>query len=81
MGYELPRWNEMKAMCCEMAKMVPSIKCIGWDVALTDNGWIVVEGNWATQLVGPQIVLGRGLKKEFQEILKQVDLIIPSTSF
>ena len=74
-SYAIPRWDEMKAMCLEISAMLPQIKCIGWDVALTDRGWIIVEGNYATQLVMPQIVVQKGLKKEFLDILKRVDLI------
>ncbi len=59
-----------------MAEMVPGVKCIGWDMALTDNGWIVVEGNWATQLVVPQIVFNRGIKEEVENIMRRVDLLI-----
>ena len=75
-GCVLPCWNELKEMCRDMAEMVPGVKCIGWDVALTDQGWIVVEGNGSTQLIGPQIVFNRGFKREFTDILEHVDLII-----
>ena len=74
-GYRFPQWDEMKAMCCEMAAMIPSVKCIGWDVTLTDSGWAVVEGNGKTQLIGPQIVYQKGIKKEFLRLLDDVDLI------
>lgn len=75
-GYRFPRWNEMKAMCCEMAAMTPSVKCIGWDVALTDQGWIVVEGNGMTQLIVPQIVEQRGIKREFEALMQRMELLV-----
>lgn len=72
-GYSFPQWNEMKSMCCEMANMIPNVRCIGWDMALTDNGWVVVEGNGATQFIGPQIVFKRGIKQEVWEYMKNVN--------
>lgn len=74
-GYAFPRWDEMKAMCAEMAERLPSVKCIGWDVTLTDSGWIVVEGNGMTQFIGPQIVYRRGIKREVLAVLKDVDAV------
>lgn len=74
-GYAFPRWDEMRGMCCEMAAMIPGVKCIGWDVALTDSGWIVVEGNGMTQFIGPQIVYKRGMKKEVLNMLSKVEMI------
>lgn len=76
----MPRWDEMKELCTKLAEMIPSVKCIGWDMALTENGWVVVEGNWATQLVVPQIVVQKGLKREMTELIKQVDFVFDPVS-
>ena len=79
-GFKMPRWDEMKELCTKLAEMIPSVKCIGWDMALTENGWVVVEGNWATQLVVPQIVVQKGLKREMTELIKQVDFVFDPVS-
>ena len=73
-GYSFPHWDEMRSMCVEMANMIPSVKCIGWDLALTDKGWIVVEGNGMTQFIGPQIVYKRGIMKEVMNLISKVEL-------
>lgn len=75
-GFKLPQWDEMKRICCEMAQKMPNVKCIGWDMALTAMGWIVVEGNGMTQFIVPQIVFRRGIKREVEEILQNVERII-----
>lgn len=74
-GYSFPQWEEMRSMCIDMAKVIPSVKCIGWDMALTDKGWIVVEGNGMTQFIVPQIVFKRGIKKEVLNLIDKVELI------
>ncbi len=75
-GFKLPQWDEMKRICREMAHKVPSVKCIGWDMAFTDQGWIIVEGNGMTQFIVPQIVFQRGIKQEVEEILQNVERIV-----
>ena len=75
-GYQLPDWQQMLDMCKEMSKSVPSLKYIGWDMALSENGWVVIEGNGMSQFIGPQIVWERGIKSEIESYMKDMDLII-----
>ena len=37
--------KEAFEMCLKLHKKVPQIRYIGWDVAFTDNGPVLVEGN------------------------------------
>lgn len=55
-GYQLPDWEQLIHMCVEMSGQMPTVKYIGWDLAYTDTGWIVIEGNGMSQMIGPQIV-------------------------
>jgi D-alanine-D-alanine ligase-like ATP-grasp enzyme len=32
-------------MCKQAAKKIPEVRYIGWDVAFTENGPVIVEGN------------------------------------
>ena len=41
---------------------------IGFDVALSKNGWVIIEGNWG-DIMCQQIALKRGLRKEFIDYL------------
>jgi len=68
-GVQIPRWDEIKKVTTEMALMLPKLTFVGWDMALTPAGWVVVEGNKG-EFFAEQIVLGRGLKKEFDEMCR-----------
>lgn len=47
-GYQIPHWNEVVATVKEAAKVVPTVKYIGWDVVIGDDGnIIIIEGNAA----------------------------------
>ena len=74
-GFVLPYWEQVVAMSKELSAKVPSIKFVGWDFAYTDAGWIVIEGNGMSQLIGPQSTFQRGIKAEISSIMSQMDLI------
>lgn len=44
-GYNLPMFDELKQYILELCKLVPNAKFVGWDVALTPNGFDLVEMN------------------------------------
>lgn len=44
-GYQLPFIKEAVDMCLKAAMVVPQVRYVGWDVALTENGPVIIEGN------------------------------------
>ena len=44
-GIRLPFWNEVKEMLCSAALEVPQVRYVGWDIAITPKGPILIEGN------------------------------------
>ena len=44
-GYKIPFVKEAVAMCFEAALKVPQVRYVGWDVAVTEKGPIIIEGN------------------------------------
>lgn len=45
LGYQIPKWDEVIAAVREAHKLIPGCRFIGWDVAVTDNGIELIEGN------------------------------------
>lgn len=69
-GMQIPRWNELRQLVVEIHnKKMSKHVYIGWDFALTDEGWVLIEGNWG-EYVCQQSVSGRGYKEEFMNLLK-----------
>ncbi len=44
-GYQLPYWNEVVKLVKETHKKLACIPTIGWDIAITEEGPLVIEGN------------------------------------
>lgn len=45
LGKALPYWEESKALVLEAAKLIPQVRYVGWDIALRENGPLLIEGN------------------------------------
>ena len=45
-GFRIPLWDEIRRTVLAAAKVVPEVRYVGWDVAVTDDGRVIlVEGN------------------------------------
>lgn len=66
-GWQIPQWKELLAVAERVQRSMPHHKYVGWDFALTNQGWILIEGNWG-QFIS-QYNNHIGLKKQFFELL------------
>lgn len=74
-GYKVPLVKEAVEMAKKAALVVPQMRYIGWDIALTPNGPVIIEGNnycahdfW--QLPG-QTPGGIGMVPKIQEVIPE----------
>ncbi|RKY07708.1 MAG: hypothetical protein DRP66_06140 [Planctomycetota bacterium] len=44
-GFQLPFWSEARALVRQAALKFAPVRTIGWDIALTPDGPVVLEGN------------------------------------
>lgn len=44
-GLEIPRFDELKSWILNVAKEEPKARLVGWDVAITDSEFVLIEGN------------------------------------
>jgi hypothetical protein len=72
-GFTIPRWNEAIELAKTLAMVVKGNRYTGWDLALTKDGWVMVEGNPMGQFVGWQIPSQKGFMPEAQQILKELN--------
>lgn len=68
MEESIPYWNELKETVTKAAKALKDPPIVGWDMALGQNGWTIVEANWNPTLREFQMLTGKGLRPRFEEI-------------
>lgn len=69
-GFQIPQWKELVAMMKEIALIKPEGRYLGFDVALSKKGWVIVECNSMTAFIGQQMPMKKGIKKEFEKLIK-----------
>ena len=47
LGFQIPFWPEIVEMLQKAGKIVKGVGYVGWDIAVTENGPILIEGNTA----------------------------------
>lgn len=65
-GFEIPEWNSLLNLaekCHRKLMEEGKHKYIGWDFALSDKGWVLVEGDWAR--IGCECIDKLGRRKAF----------------
>lgn len=70
-GFKVPEWEQACELVRHLATKVGGLRYIGWDLAHTDNGWIVVEANTSPGILSP-MVTGVGIAKEFYDIKRRM---------
>ena len=45
--FQLPLFDEVIAFVDRLARVVPQVRYVGWDIAVGPEGPVLVEGNWA----------------------------------
>ena len=53
-GFVVPRFHEVIETAKEIARRIPEVPLVGWDLAVTENGVAVIEGNYNTGLFQPK---------------------------
>lgn len=76
-GFEVPLIDQVKDLVCESARVLPQSRYIGWDVAITPHGPVLVEGNSipSVELYQARIHMENGLgKRDLMEELLGLSL-------
>ena len=71
-NYKIPFFDKVSDLCIEAAKKIPEVNIIGWDVAITDNGPLIIEGNNGPGFDLIQVVLKKGTKYMLEDIEKEM---------
>lgn len=68
-GFSIPQWEMAVDLSLKLSPVVPGSVYIGWDLALTDKGWVMVEGNSRGRFICFHMVIQNGFRKELEGLL------------
>lgn len=60
-GVTIPRWDELKRFVLDAAMVIPSARYVAWDVAVTPDGFEMIEGNYEPYTALLQMFEKRGV--------------------
>lgn len=66
-GFQIPCWADLLETAINGAKAFHELGTVGWDVALTEDGPCLIEGN--SHYGDEQAVVRRGQKHEYEQLL------------
>lgn len=64
LGREIPFWQQAVECVKEVAKRIPQMRFVGWDIAITNEGPVLIEGNQGPGVIFDSLNMKHGLYKE-----------------
>lgn len=69
-GDKVPYIQEAIEFAKEITMQMPDYRYCGWDIALSKDGWVIVEFNGKSGVVCLESAMGYGFRQEFEEIFE-----------
>ena len=71
-GFEIPFWDDVVALALKASERTPQLKYVSWDIAVTKNGPVLIEGNWDAEFYAEQEIFETGLRKRYVKLLEEI---------
>ena len=69
LDFALPEWQTCLDTALRMHDLAKGLGIVGWDLAYSTDGWVLVEANGSCSFNFCQVATGRGLKKQVEQLL------------
>jgi hypothetical protein len=75
-NFVIPYFNESRELVLKTAACMPGLRLVGWDVAIGENGPIIIEGNSDYEIRGSDFADGGYLNNPtFRKVLHEIDYL------
>ena len=71
LGFQVPQWDDVVQLVTEAAGVTPQLRYDSWDIAVTDRGVLLIEGNWDAEFYASRVAHNRDLRKMMVEKLER----------
>ncbi len=69
-GMFIPFWDEVIQLAKQAALITPELQYVSWDIAVTEEGPVLIEGNWDAEFV-EQFIFEEGVRKKYIDRLER----------
>ncbi|TES91431.1 MAG: hypothetical protein E3J87_07835, partial [Candidatus Cloacimonadota bacterium] len=66
-----PFWSDIVTLAKKAATVSPELRSVGWDIAISKNGPVLMEGNDNWDMIIAQVLSGGYLTDRRREILRE----------
>jgi hypothetical protein len=71
-NYSIPFLQQAEDLVLKAARLVPTLRLIGWDIAIGESGPVLIEGNSNYRISGSDFLYGGYLaNKSFRKVLNE----------
>lgn len=67
-GFQIPMWGEVLDLLEKAQKSLPALRTLGWDIAITDSGPLIVEANATYDIDIIQVAYQKGVRPQIEEV-------------
>ncbi len=74
-GFQIPMWDELNEYLYKLTTVVPKMRYMAWDIAITEHGFAVIEGNHSSGNTVIQAHLGetdKGLRVKLDDLIAKI---------
>jgi hypothetical protein len=68
-GFLVPHWQDLKQLTVRAQASFPELRCLGWDVAVTEKGPVLIEANHVWDINLLQMAHRKGLRSQMDAAL------------
>ena len=68
-GKDVPFWSSIIEVAVRAAQSFKEVRTVGWDIAVTNAGIYILEGNWSYDPDGRQLTENRGMRSDICRLL------------
>lgn len=69
-NYQLPRYSEIKELAIKALDSLPGLNYVGWDIAVTDDKPVIIEGNCKPGIQISEGLFKEGFRKDYRKMAR-----------
>lgn len=78
MGFQIPRFNEALEFALECADVIPSVRYVGWDIAILEDTFLLLDGTLESKFFQTPPVVTQSIGEEIHNLRGVYEYVMPA---